>query len=312
MKKQIVTTAMIMALCVMLTACGGNNTQSSSAASATAQEQNEAMQNSTGEVEPEAGISSSTTETAVDHTAGQLPVTLTIGDTVLHAYLYDTEPARSLAAQLPMTVSLNDSDNDFCGDNIAIAYDEADVESGYQNGELAFWTPANNFVIFVSGEETSSGTGDLVKLGMITEPQEMLDALTGSIDVTIALDATEQEVSEMRVNITVGDTTLTATLEDNATTRAFIGQMPMTLPMSDLYGREMCYRYGAGGLPTDELRTDGYEVGDIAYWPPRGSLVILYGQNGEQFERQHLGSIDSGVEIFATTGDTEVTFELAD
>ena len=114
----------------------------------------------------------------------------------------------------------------------------------------------------------------------------------------------------MQIKITVGNTELYATLEDNATTRALIEQIPMTLSMSDLYGREMCYRYGANALPTDNLRSDGYEIGDIAYWPPRGSLVILYEQNGEQFERQHLGHIDSGVEVFKNTGDADVTFEV--
>ena len=155
----------------------------------------------------------------------------------------------------------------------------------------------------------------------------MLDALEGQIDVTIALaenQTTETEntnpaigkivsgegVEEMRIRITVGDTELYANLEDNATTRAWVEQMPMTLSMQDLYGREMCYRYGADAMPTEELRSDGYEVGDIAYWPPRGSLVILYAQNGEQFERQHLGHIESGVEIFETTGDVDVTFEM--
>jgi len=123
---------------------------------------------------------------------------------------------------------------------------------------------------------------------------------------------TTSETSEnMQVKITVGETVLTATLEDNATARALVEQMPLTVSMMDLYGREMCYRFGAGALPTDDLRSDSYEVGDIAYWPPAGSLVILYAQNGEQFERQHLGHIDSGMEVFETTGDTEVTFELA-
>lgn len=267
------------------------------------------------------------------------PITLTIGDTVLEAYLNDSAPAQSLMSQLPLTVTLNDSDNDFCGDNLDIEYSESDVTSGYQNGDLVFWPTANNFVIFVSGEEDSASTGNLVKLGRITSPQEMLDALEGQIDVTIALkEATESNETEnstpsstpesatsteseapaqegtenMQIKITVGDTELFATLEDNATTRALIEQMPMTLSMDDLYGREMCYRYGANALPTDSLRSDGYEVGDIAYWPPRGSLVILYEQNGEQFERQHLGHIDSGVEVFATTGNADVTFEVID
>ena len=122
----------------------------------------------------------------------------------------------------------------------------------------------------------------------------------------------ESEVKEMKIKITVGGRQLTATLENNATTRAIVAQMPMTLHMMDLYGREMCYRYGAYALPTDNMRDDNYAVGDIAYWAPGGSLVILYEQNGEEFSRQHLGHIDSGVEVFKTMGDTDVTFELMD
>ena len=143
---------------------------------------------------PTAGITSEHTETddpensTHDTTAdAQTPITLTIGDTVLEAYLNGSAPAQSLLAQLPMTVTLNDSDNDFCGDSIDIEYAEEDVQSGYQNGDLAFWPPASNFVIFVSGEESSASTGNLVILGRITSPQETLDALEGRIDVTIAL-----------------------------------------------------------------------------------------------------------------------------
>lgn len=235
-----------------------------------------------------------------------------------------------------MTITLNASDNDFCGGNLNINYSDNDVKSGYKNGDLAFWTIANNFVIFINGEENSSNIGNLVKLGRITEPQEKLEKLQGTIDVTIALVdkdtniketqknasivakdednnmATKQEASEVKVKITVGDTQLIADMEDNVTTRELIAQMPMTLHMMNLYGREMCYRYGAYALSTDNLQSNSYEVGDIAYWSPAGSLVILYKQNGEHFERQHLGHINSGVELFQNIGDVDVTFELAE
>lgn len=141
------------------------------------------------------------------------------------------------------------------------------------------------------------------------KPQENLITLSDE-ETNDRLTNGKEEVSEVKVKVTVGDTELYATLEDNATTRALVEQMPVTLPMMDLYGREMCYRYGAYALPTDHLQSDGYEIGDIAYWAPGGSLVILYEQNGEHFERQHLGHIDSGVEVFKNTGDTDVTFEL--
>lgn len=322
--KRILTLILAMILTLSLCACGENNTASEPEESSSVP--SEAAPSETTEPESEEANLEDTT-----------PITLTIGDTVLSGYLNNSIPAQSLISQLPLTVTLNDSDNDFCGGSLDIEYSESDVQSGYKNGDLAFWTPASNFVIFVDDEESSANTGNLVILGKITEPQETLDALEGRIDVTIALagdgadveetgtpviegtenteintTTNEAEVSEVRVKITVGDTELIATMENNATTQALTRQMPMTLPMMDLYGREMCYRYGAYALPTDDLRSDGYEIGDIAYWAPGGSLVILYAQNGEQFERQHLGHIDFGVEVFETTGDVDVTFELID
>lgn len=113
------------------------------------------------------------------------------------------------------------------------------------------------------------------------------------------------------LKITVGEKILIAELEDNDTARDFARKLPVTLKMQNLYGREMCYRYGAGGLKNSATRSDGYEVGDLAYWPPRGSFVILYKQNGEHFERVHLGRIVRGdLKIFDGAGDLSIKFEL--
>ncbi|MBQ3402866.1 MAG: hypothetical protein IJG65_05800 [Synergistaceae bacterium] len=111
----------------------------------------------------------------------------------------------------------------------------------------------------------------------------------------------------MSITITAGGRTLNATLEDNPASRALYERLPLTLRMEDLYDREMCYHL-EDALPTGRLVSDGYRVGDLIYWPPRKSLVIMYRQNGERFSRQYLGHIDEGVEIFESTGDIEVTF----
>ena len=108
------------------------------------------------------------------------------------------------------------------------------------------------------------------------QPQNQ-DRETNAAETTTAESVTESDTGTadyITIRITVGATELYAELENNATTSALIEQMPMTLPMQDLYGREMCYRYGADALPTDELRSDRYEVGDIAYWPPAAALLF--------------------------------------
>lgn len=114
----------------------------------------------------------------------------------------------------------------------------------------------------------------------------------------------------IKVDVIVGTHTLNATFINNETTKALISKFPLTLSMMDLYSREMCYRFKES-LPANEVGTRGYAVGDIVYWTPRHSFVIMYEQNGEVISNlQKIGHIDSGVELFKTTGDTDVTFKL--
>lgn len=118
------------------------------------------------------------------------------------------------------------------------------------------------------------------------------------------------EANGIKIKITVGNEVRTATFIDNATTRSLISKFPLTVPMQDLYSRELVYRF-PDPLPANEAQTSGYEVGDISYWTPRHSFVIFYKQNGEVIGNlQKIGRIDSGIEIFSQTGNTNVTFEL--
>lgn len=163
-----------------------------------------------------------------------------------------------------------------------------------------------------SVQNTAPGTVSSADAEPENRPEASAVSQTGQADQADQAERKEgsEVADEIKVKITVGETELTAVFEDNTTSRALVEQMPMTLPMMDLYGREMCYRYGGGTFETDALRYDRYEVGDIAYWPPAGSLVILYKQNDEEFERQQIGHIDDGVDVFIGIGDVDVTFEL--
>ncbi|MCM1532807.1 MAG: cyclophilin-like fold protein [Ruminococcus flavefaciens] len=307
---------------------------------------------------PLQGEQSSESDTSVNNgsVAESQDIRITIRGTgmenevVLNAILNDSAPAQSLKSQLPLSVTLNDSDNDFCGGNLQIDYSSDDVQYGYRNGDLAFWTPANNFVIFVSDEETSQNTGNLVILGRITDDLTVFEngTISGSITVLIELADRVSEPSvpdngteanspsdtdgeqespdtgsddpqppaeivtgEYRVRISFGETVLYATFYDNATTRALREMLPLELPMMDLYGREMCYRF-SDALPTDNAYSRGYEVGEIVYYPPMHSFVIMYEQNGEHFQMQSIGKIESGVEVFESIGDVTVRIEIID
>lgn len=95
-----------------------------------------------------------------------------------------------------------------------------------------------------------------------------------------------------KVRIIVNHQQLTANFEENATTLALLSQMPLELPMLNLYSRELTYRFKAA-LPAEEAHTSGYTIGDIAYWTPRHSFVIFYKQTGEIIsDLQKIGHIN--------------------
>lgn len=135
-------------------------------------------------------------------------------------------------------------------------------------------------------------------------------ALMAVLPMSVVASGNGGSGSGIKVKVTAGTHVLTATFIDNATSRALIARFPLTVPMMDLYSREVVYRFPEA-LPANETRTSGYEVGDIVYWAPRHSFVIMYEQNGERISNlQKIGRIDSGVEVFKRTGDIDVTFEL--
>lgn len=109
-------------------------------------------------------------------------ITLTVGDIVIRAYLNNTSAAQDLISRLPVKVKLFDSDNDYCGDiTPPLVYRADEVQAGYKNGDLAFWTAGNDFVIFIDQEEQSANTGNLVIIGKVTSGLEKIHALGKSI-----------------------------------------------------------------------------------------------------------------------------------
>lgn len=248
----------------------------------------------------------------------QTAITLTIGEKVLNAYLNNNTAATDLLSRLPVTVRLTNSGHDYYGDIIpALSYKKEEIQSGWKNGDLAFWITGNDFVIFHDDEETSSSTGNIVVIGHVTDDIDKIRELDATIDVKIDRkdnnNQTEDDMNQSAFNIKVkfDNRELSATLLNNATTRAFVEKLPVTLPMLDLYNRELCYRFPKA-LPTDDVNTCGYEIGEIVYYPPMHSFVILFAQNREQFSMQKLGRINSGVSTFNNIGNVDVTFELVD
>ena len=114
----------------------------------------------------------------------------------------------------------------------------------------------------------------------------------------------------MKMTVQVGDSTFTATLEDNAAVDALVGMMengPVTIQMSDYAGFEKVGALGIS-LPTNNYQT-ATRAGDIVLYQGN-QIVLFYGSNAWSYTR--LGKIDdlTGWTEALGSGDVSVTFGL--
>ena len=122
----------------------------------------------------------------------------------------------------------------------------------------------------------------------------------------------EEENSEMRMNVQIGGSTFTATLEENEAVDALVEMMeqgPVTIQMSDYSGFEKVGPLGTS-LPTSNQQTTT-QAGDIVLYQGN-QIVMFYGSNSWSYTR--LGHIDdlTGWEEALGSGDVTVTFSLED
>ena len=130
------------------------------------------------------------------------------------------------------------------------------------------------------------------------------------VSVFSMVTISEVQGDSMKIRLKVGDTVLTATLIDSATTRDFIYLLPLTLTLRDYAGTEKI-----SDLPkrlSTENAPSGSDpsAGDITYYAPWGNLAIFYRDFGYSRGLVILGKIDSGIEAFNVRGSVRVTIEL--
>jgi hypothetical protein len=105
---------------------------------------------------------------------------------------------------------------------------------------------------------------------------------------------------------------MTATLDDNATSRDFISLLPLTLTLEDYNGTEKISNLSRKLSTKDAPAGIDPSVGDITYYSPWGNLAIFYKDFGYSRGLVKLGRIDSGVEAFNRPGSLRVTILRTD
>jgi hypothetical protein len=115
------------------------------------------------------------------------------------------------------------------------------------------------------------------------------------------------------IRITIGDTELTARLDDNPTARGLAAQLPLTLTFRDHNNVEK-----TAPLPSElpvEGAPEGHDpvAGDIGYWAPDGDLVFYYDSDAPFFNGiVRIGEFDGDMTVIeGESQDFSVTIEQA-
>ena len=114
----------------------------------------------------------------------------------------------------------------------------------------------------------------------------------------------------MKIRLKVGDTVLTATLIESATTRDFISLLPLTLTLKDYAETEKISDLPKRLFTESAPSGSDPSVGDITYYAPWGNLAIFYRDFGYSSGLVILGKIDSGIKALNVLGSVKVTIEL--
>lgn len=160
-----------------------------------------------------------------------------------------------------------------------------------------------------------NGNGQTLK--NINQPVQMKFTINEMKNNTNQTNSTQEATGEKKMitmNITVGNKTFTAKMYNNETTQAFIKQLPMTVNMSELNGREKYYHLSSN-LSAESTETPAtINAGEIMCWSSN-NLVLFYNTFSNSYGGYiKLGYIEdvSGLASALGTGNVQVTFAISD
>ena len=125
-----------------------------------------------------------------------------------------------------------------------------------------------------------------------------------------AAEHTNAKSNKTQMKITIGSSSFTATLEENATVTGFKAMLPMTVKMTELNGNEKLFRL-RNDLPVKPSNPGKIENGDLMIYGA-DTLVLFYKSFPTPYHYTRLGRVDDAAGLAAAvgSGSVSVTFEL--
>jgi hypothetical protein len=114
----------------------------------------------------------------------------------------------------------------------------------------------------------------------------------------------------MKLKITIGTNTFTATIDNNASATAFQEKLPMTINMKELNGNEKYFDL-PNDLPANASNPGTIHTGDLMLYGSN-TLVLFYKTFSTSYNYTRLARIDDSSELAAALNSENVTvkFEL--
>lgn len=121
----------------------------------------------------------------------------------------------------------------------------------------------------------------------------------------------EEGIASLKVNISVGDRTITATMEDNAAGRDFLSRLPLEVTLNDYNNITEKIFYPSPALTTTGVtRGCTPTPGDITIYVPWGNVAIFCKNWSQTNDLIKIGHIDGdGISALNVAGDVAVKFE---
>ena len=117
--------------------------------------------------------------------------------------------------------------------------------------------------------------------------------------------------TSMHVKITVGNRTITATMEDNAAAQDFLSRLPLEVPLNDYNNITEKIFYPSPALTTTGVTRGCAPVpGDITIYVPWNNVAIFCKSGSQSNDLIKIGRIDGdGIDALNVPGNVAVKFE---
>lgn len=131
-----------------------------------------------------------------------------------------------------------------------------------------------------------------------------------SILLSLTFLSTMNAQETPKIKITVGVNAFVASTYDNATAKAFIALLPISVTMNELNGNEKYY-YLSGNLPNSPSNPSTIQNGDLMLYGSN-CIVLFYETFNTSYSYTKIGTVDNPTELKAALGPNNptVTFEL--